>query len=89
MSSDELPVVEVEVLVNVDSLRRGERGEVELTSRIQQLVHSGYMRILGHVQTAPAPAVVAAEPPAASVASPTRTRARKAVSDGTAGSDPA
>lgn len=87
MPDDEaLPVVEVRVMVNVDGLRRGEEGEVELTPRIQQLVRSGYMRILGHVLPgAPEPA------PPATVANPARTRAKRArvVDDGAADGDPA
>ena len=60
MSGDEgdLPVVYVRVVVNVDSLRRGYEGEVELTPRIQQLVKAGYLQILGHVWVPPEPAPV-------------------------------
>lgn len=91
MSGNEaLPVVYVRVCVNVDSLRIGYEGEVELTPRIQKLVQSGYLQILGHVWVAPelAPVAAAAAAPV-TLASPTRTRARKVVDDGAAGTDPA
>lgn len=90
MPGDEvLPVVHVRVCVNVDSLRIGYEGEVELTPRIQRLIQSGYLQILGHVlaPVAPEPAPPAVTAPVP-VASPTRTRVRKAVDDG-AGADPA
>ena len=91
MSGDEgdLPVVYVRVVVNVDSLRRGYEGEVELTPRIQQLVKAGYLQILGHVWGPPEPAPVVEVAPVV-LASPTRTRApRRAAGDGAAGTDQA
>lgn len=59
------PLVRVLVMVNVDSLRRGWTGEVELDGRIELLVRRGYLRVLGHVDVVPepAPAVLVAEPP--------------------------
>lgn len=92
MAGDEVfPLVYVRVCVNVDSLRIGYEGEVELTPRIQQLVRSGYLKILGHVWVPPEPEPVAT--PAAvepvTLASPTRTRARKVSADGATGPDPA
>lgn len=89
LADDDHPVVLVRVTVNVDSLRRGWEGEVELTPRIQTLVRSGYLQILGHVWTPPEPAPDAPEPPAV-VANPTRIRAkRKAGGDGGTTPDPA
>ena len=85
---DGLPVVYVRVVVNVDSLRKGFEGEVELTPRIQKLVTAGYLQILGHVWTPPEPEPVAPVVPApvepVRLASPTRTRvpAKKAAGDG-------
>lgn len=85
---DDLPVVYVRVGVNVDSLRRGFEGEVELTPRIQQLISAGYLQILGHVWVPPEPEVVTPTAPV-TLASPTRTRiSTEAVGDG-AGADPA
>lgn len=59
------PLVRVLVVVNVDSLRRGWVGEVELDGRIELLVRRGYLRVLGHVDAVPeaAPVVLAVEPP--------------------------
>lgn len=96
-SDEGLPVVYVRVCVNVDSLRIGYEGEVELTPRIQKLVSAGYLQILGHVWVAPRlePAVrtvrvVPVVDTPVAVASPTRVRApRKAVEDGAAGADQA
>lgn len=87
-SDEEAPTVSVRVMVNVDNLRRGEEGEVELTPRIQQLVRAGYVKILGHVLPVAPPAPVVATAP---VANPTRTRAKpaRAVADGAADGDPA
>lgn len=65
------PLVEVRVLVNVDGLRRGQVGQVELTPRIQLLADRGYLRILGHVNVVPVAPVVP-EPPA-----PTETPAAR------------
>jgi hypothetical protein len=66
-------VVYVRVVVNVDSLRKGFEGEVELTPRIQKLVTAGYLQILGHVWThRNRDGPVAPEP--VTLASPTRTR---------------
>ena len=48
--SEKEPLVEIQVMVNVDSMRRGQVGEVELSARIQSLVDRGYLRILGHVE---------------------------------------
>ncbi len=56
------PLVTVEVMVNVEGLRRGWVGQVELTPRIGLLVSRGYLRVLGHVETA----VVIPPPPVAS-----------------------
>ena len=82
---DGLPVVYVRVVVNVDSLRKGFEGEVELTPRIQRLVTAGYLQILGHVWVPPEPAPTApVAPEPATLASPTRTRvSKKAAGDGT------
>ncbi len=92
MSGDEgLPVVYVRVAVNVNSLRRGEEGEVELTPTIQQLINAGYLQIIGHVWVPPGPEPVApVEVMPVTLASPTRTRVpKKAASDGGTGADPA
>ena len=88
MPDDEsLPVVYVRVVVNVDSLRKGFEGEVELTPRIQRLISSGYLQILGHVWEPPGPATPA---PVVTLASPTRTRVHaEVVADGATGGDPA
>jgi hypothetical protein len=70
-------VVIVRATVNVDSLRAGDEGEVELTPRIQALVDRGYLAILGHVpqdQVQPEQFEAAPQPPAAAPA-----RARKRV----------
>lgn len=40
------PTVEVEVAVNHDRLRRGDRGHVPLTPRIQRRIDNGYLRLL-------------------------------------------
>lgn len=92
MPDDEgLPVVYVRVCVNVDSLRIGYEGEVELTPRIQKLVSAGYLQILGHVwvppepQPEPQPVV----PVPVTLASPTRIRAPKVVENGPASADQA
>lgn len=63
---DDEPMVRVRVEVNIDSLRRGWEGNVELTPRIQGLLNRGYLRLLGHVAppTPPPVAVVAPAPPA-------------------------
>jgi len=53
---DDYPVALVRVVVNVDNLRRGMEAEVELTPRINSLLASGYLQLIGHVR-APAPAV--------------------------------
>ena len=93
MDGDEgLPVVYVRVCVNVDSLRIGYEGEVELTPRIQKLVSAGYIQILGHAWVPPEPAPVAPAAAApATVASPTRTRIQRkaATGDGAASADQA
>jgi hypothetical protein len=95
-ADEELPVVRVRVSVNVDSLRRGWEGEVELTPRIQTLVRAGYLTILGHVWSPPPAAVDVAAPAtppvaeASPVANRSRTRApRKADGDGGESPDPA
>lgn len=36
-------------MVNVDSMRRGQIGQVELSPRIQALLDAGYLRLRGHV----------------------------------------
>lgn len=92
MDGDEgLPVVYVRVRVNVDSLRIGYEGEVELTPRIQKLVSAGYLQILGHVWVPPEPEpVIPAVTTPVTVASPTRTRVpRKAAGSGAASADQA
>lgn len=38
--------VNVEVVVNHDDLRRGERGEVELTDHVRARLDKGYLRII-------------------------------------------
>ena len=92
-ADEELPVVRVRVTVNVDSLRRGWEGEVELTPRIQTLVRAGYLTILGHVWSPPAaPVEPPTPPPMAEVplANRSRTRApRKVRSDGGESADSA
>jgi hypothetical protein len=68
-------------MVNVEGLRVGEEAEVELEPRIQKMIDSGYLRILGHVYVPPPSPVPV--PPVAALASPTRVRApRKEVADG-------
>lgn len=69
MHYDDYPIARVRVLVNVDNLRIGMEDDVELTPRIQGLLASGYLRLIGHV-TPPTPAappapVVPPEPPRA------------------------
>jgi len=61
---DDYPVALVRVVVNVDNLRRGMEAEVELTPRINSLLASGYLQLIGHVR-APAPAPAPAVPPVA------------------------
>lgn len=87
MSDKEL-LVDVEVMVNVDSMRRGQVGQVELSPRIQALVDRGYLKILGHAAPAPeAPpssvklsplATGEAESPAPTEAPAVRTRPSRA-----------
>jgi hypothetical protein len=104
VAGDEVfPLVYVRVCVNVDSLRIGYEGEVELAPRIQKLVAAGYLQILGHVwvpelpvsptlpaQPGPGDVAVGDGIPSGPVANPVRTRApRKAVDGGAAGTDPA
>lgn len=56
MPADESqPVVYVRVMVNVDGLRVGEEGEVELSPRIEKMIKSGYLQIIGHVLPPAAP----------------------------------
>lgn len=74
------PLVQVEVLVNVEGLRRGWVGQVELTPRIEMLADRGYLRILGHVNTAPVAPPAVLEPPAPielPPAAPKRSRAKR------------
>lgn len=59
MRHDDYPTALVRVVVNVDNLRIGMEAEVELTPRIEGLLTSGYLRLIGHVQ---APASPLAEP---------------------------
>lgn len=92
---EDQPVVFVRVMVNVEGLRVGEEAEVEVNPRIQKMIDSGYLQILGHVLPAAAAhrwaegPYDAAPPPAVPLASPTRVRAiRKEAADGAAGADP-
>lgn len=81
------PVVYVRVMVNVEGLRVGEEAEVELEPRIQRMIDSGYLKILGHVYSPPPPPP---PPPVANLASPTRVRAmRKDAANGAESADPA
>lgn len=43
-------VVDVEVMVNHEQLRRGDRGEVELTGRAQAMIDKGYLHVHGVVR---------------------------------------
>jgi hypothetical protein len=70
------PLVEVEVMVNVDSMRRGQVGRVELTPRIQSLADRGYLKIRGHVAT-PAIEVFSAPPEAPETHAPVEAPARR------------
>lgn len=72
------PLVEVEVLVNVEGLRRGWRGQVELSPRIEMLVGRGYLRITGHADASPVALPVAPGPTPISVpeSAPRRSRAK-------------
>lgn len=84
---DVYPTARVRVLVNVDSLRIGMEGEVELTPRIQSLLASGYLRLVGHVMRpvapplAPVPEPLAVADPAAPPAPTKAPRKKKAVAD--------
>lgn len=98
MPADESqPVVYVRVLVNVDGLRVGEEGEVELSPRIEKMIKSGYLQIIGHVWEPPAPSPFAGVPEAVTVsaeyagpvANPTRSRAPAKESDGPESAHPA
>lgn len=97
MPADESqPVVYVRVMVNVDGLRVGEEGEVELSPRIEKMIKSGYLQIIGHVLPAadtqwlaPAPADPVPTIEAAPVANPTRSRAVAKETDGPESPHPA
>lgn len=79
MHHDE-PLVDVEVLVNFDGLRRGWRGQVELTRRIEALAGRGYLKILGHVDVPPAvsPPPLPATPPTTPTRVPSVSRTKRA-----------
>ena len=85
-ANENQPVVYVRVMVNVDGLRVGEEGEVELSPRIEKMIRSGYLQIVGHVLPPAAPLWLDPEPAppvAEPVANPGRTRALpKVESDG-------
>jgi hypothetical protein len=85
------PVVLVRVEVNVDSMRRGDEREVELTPRTRKMISAGYLRILGHVSLPPvlAPAVPAPPPEPIKLASPRRTRVAAKAQEGGDGDGPA
>jgi hypothetical protein len=95
------PVVYVRVAVNVDGLRVGEEGEVELSPRIEKMIKSGYLQIIGHVLPPAAPqwlppaydGIPSPDPApgfvAAPVANPTRSRAVVKESDGPESPHPA
>lgn len=63
-------------MVNVDSMRRGQVGRVELTSRIQSLADRGYLKIRGHVDV-PAVKVPPVAPEAPETPTPTETPVRR------------
>jgi hypothetical protein len=48
------PLVYIEVTVNVNDMRRGQRRTEALTPRIEALELAGYIKILGHAEP-PAP----------------------------------
>lgn len=98
MQDDDYPVALVRATVNVDSLRAGMEAEVELTPRINSLLASGYLKLIGHVRmptpsTPPAAAFAPTPiPPIAPIAAgddpapPPRTRpARKRAADNASG----
>lgn len=64
-------------MVNVDSMRRGQVGRVELTPRIQSLVDRGYLKIRGHVDV-PAVEVFPEALEAPETPVPTETPVRRA-----------
>lgn len=79
LNDRDLPVVRVRVARNVDNLRAGDEGDVELTPRIEKLIAGGYLVLLGHVTLPPGapdvPESVADPAPAP------RARSRKKVAD--------
>lgn len=89
MNVDGHPLVLVRVGVNVDNLRAGDEGEVELTPRIQGLISAGYVQILGHIPQPPlTPSVLPPEPTPHPVAAPRRKtvgKAQKGADDGSPG----
>ncbi len=93
LPEDDEPVVRVRVLVNVESLRKGWEGEVELSPRIQRFVDSGYLQIIGHVWeplAEPVPHPHASRLETVTVANPARSRAPiREASDGAESADPA
>lgn len=82
------PLVEVEVVVNVDSMRRGQVGQVELSPRIQALIDRGYLKLLGHVHVPAVEvfpvALEAPEPPTPTKTPAKRVRPSRAKPDATA-----
>jgi hypothetical protein len=79
----DLPVVRVRVARNVDNLRAGYEGDVELTPRIDKLIAGGYLLLLGHV-TLPLTAASAPDPvddPAAQAPAKPRKKAANARSE--------
>lgn len=63
-------------MVNFDSLRKGQTGEVELSGRIEMLIRRGYLKLLGHVDV-PAVEVPSVVPEAPEPAAPTETPAKR------------
>lgn len=73
---DDGPLVRVEVMVNFDSLRKGQVGEVELNGRIEMLIRRGYLKLLGHVDV-PAVEVFPVAPEVPEPPAPTEAPAKR------------
>jgi len=63
-------------MVNIDSMRRGQVGQVELSPRIQALIDRGYLKLLGHVHV-PAVEVLPVAPEAPEPSAPPKTPAKR------------
>lgn len=74
----DLPVVRVRVARNVDNLRQGDEGDVELTPRIDKLIAGGYLLLLGHVTLEPTATPLPPEPLADDTPAPRRPSRKKA-----------